>query len=224
MRNILAPFLLSLLLVIGCTQAKLEATPSPTATEVVAPLTDGSESTAEFEEIESTVTDIANGEELPRPRDVPFVPSPNDVVEAMLDLADVRPGDKVIDLGSGDGRIVIAAAERGATGVGIELDPALVRESEAAAEAQGVSANTEFRNGDLFEADLSGATVITMYLLPVVNERLIPKLLDELGPGTRIVSHSFDMGDWKPEQTVVVDGRTVHLWVVPPKDQRPEGY
>jgi ribosomal protein L11 methylase PrmA len=153
-------------------------------------------------------------------RDVPYVPTPEPVVEKMLELAKVGPNDMVYDLGSGDGRIVIAAAKKhGARGVGVDIDPERVREARENAKAAGVSDRVQFREGDLFKMDLSGATVVTLYLLPEVNMKLRPKLLNELRPGTRIVSHSFDMGDWAPEQKVQVEGRTIYYWTIPEKKQ-----
>ena len=157
--------------------------------------------------------------------DVPFVVTPDNVTLAMLNLAKVGPEDYVIDLGSGDGRIVITAAKRfGARGLGVEIVPDLVEKSRATAAAAGVAQRAHFREQDLFQADLSPASVITMYLLPEVNLQLRPKLM-HLRPGTRIVSHDWDLGDWEPDKTVVVDvpdkaiGREklsrVHLWVVP---------
>jgi SAM-dependent methyltransferase len=151
------------------------------------------------------------------PLDVPFVPTPSDAVAAMLKLAGVTKGDVVYDLGSGDGRIVIAAARRyGARAVGIDIDPARVAEGERNARAAGVADRVQFRQGDLFDADIRAATVVTLYLLPRVNQRLRPKLLAELRPGTRVVSYGFDMGDWLPERSVEVGSSTVYLWVVPP--------
>lgn len=162
---------------------------------------------------------LAGGDE------VPFITSPDNVTLEMLRMADVRTTDHVIDLGSGDGRIVILAAKRfGATGLGVEIDPDLVARSLRAAKEAGVADRVQFRVEDLFTTDFSSATVITMYLLPEVNLRLRPSLL-ALKPGTRIVSHDWDMGDWQPDQTTVVAvpekavGREkssqVHLWVVP---------
>ncbi len=147
--------------------------------------------------------------------DVPYVPTPHDVVAAMLDVTNVGPGDYVIDLGSGDGRIVIAAAERGALGHGIDLNPERVEEGEENARRAGVSDKVVFIEGDLFEADISEATVITMYLLTSVNMKLKPVLLEELRPGTRIVSHSFSMGSWEADEHLVVDNRNVYYWVIP---------
>jgi SAM-dependent methyltransferase len=151
--------------------------------------------------------------------DVPFVPSPNDAVAAMLKLAGVTKADVVYDLGSGDGRIVIAAARRGARGVGIDIDPARVAEGERNARAAGVAERVRFIRQDLFDADIRDATVVTLYLLPRINLRLRPKLLADLKPGTRVVSYGFDMGDWAPERSVEVGSSTVHLWVVPPRPQ-----
>jgi precorrin-6B methylase 2 len=147
--------------------------------------------------------------------DVPYVPTPEPVVEQMLELADVGPKDVVYDLGSGDGRIVVAAAKRGARAVGVDLDPDRIRDARANVRRAGVEDRVELRQGDLFEVDLRPATVVTIYLLPNVNLELRPKLMRELKSGTRIVSHSFDMGEWKPDRTVEVDGRKIYLWIVP---------
>jgi SAM-dependent methyltransferase len=148
---------------------------------------------------------------------VPYVPSSPGVVQAMLDLGQVSDKDVVYDLGSGDGRIVIGAAQRGARAIGIEIDPKLVRRSQENAERAGVAQRTEFRTQDLFEADYRDATVITMYLFPKVNLALKPKLLRELRPGTRVVSHSFDMGDWQPDKRIEVEGKLLYLWTIPPR-------
>ena len=148
-------------------------------------------------------------------RDVPFVPTPERVVAKMLEVAKVGPRDVVYDLGSGDGRIVIAAAKKGARAVGIDIDPERIREARENARRAGVTKRVEFREGDLFKADFSDATVVTLYLLSGVNLKLRPKLLAELKPGTRIVSHGFDMGDWKPTGTYSVGSSTVYYWVVP---------
>ena len=152
-----------------------------------------------------------------KPLDVIYVPTPDSVVKAMLATAKVGPGDVVYDLGSGDGRIPIAAVRDfgAARGVGIELDPQRVIEARANAVAAGVSERVEFVQQDLFEADLSRATVVAMYLLPAINARLLPTLR-ALKPGTRIVSHNYDMGPgWKPSKTFVVDNNVVHFWTVP---------
>lgn len=156
--------------------------------------------------------------------EVPFVPTPEDTVDQMLRLAEVRPGDIVYDLGSGDGRIVITAVRKyGARGVGVDIDPERVTEANQNARKAGVAQQVEFRQGDLFKAEIGEATVVTLYLLPSVNERLKPKLLSELRPGTRIVSHAFDMGDWKPVREMEVDGRTLYLWVVPERGRSGAG-
>lgn len=150
--------------------------------------------------------------------DVPFVPTPQETVDRMLSMADVRPDDFLIDLGSGDGRIVITAARRfGTRGLGIDIDPQRIQESVANAKAAGVSHLVEFRNQDLFETDFSQATVLTMYLLPEVNIKLRPRILSELRPGTRVVSHAFDMDDWKPDAGTTVRGADVFMWIVPAK-------
>jgi SAM-dependent methyltransferase len=151
---------------------------------------------------------------------VPYVPTPDRVVHEMLTLAEVSPDDVVYDLGAGDGRIVIAAARwRGARGVGIEIDPDLVRQARLDAERAGVADRVRFESGDLFTADLRDATVVTLYLSPALNARLAPRLLAELRPGARIVSHQFSLGDVPPARTVrlAVDGRehVLYLWVVP---------
>src|SRR5215467_139947 len=156
--------------------------------------------------------------QAPAHLDVPYVPSPNPVVEGMLKLAGVKKGDVVYDLGCGDGRIVIAAAkDYGARGVGVDINPERVQEARANAKKASVDEMVKFEENDLFKANIRDATVVTLYLLPDVNVRLRPKLLKELKPGTRIVSHSFDMGDWKPEREEVVEGRHLYLWTVPAK-------
>jgi SAM-dependent methyltransferase len=150
-----------------------------------------------------------------RTPDVVYVPTPPEVVDEMLRLARVTGKDVLYDLGSGDGRIPVTAAKRfGTRGLGIDIDPQRVEEANANARAAGVSDKVRFVLGDLFELDLSPATVITLYLLPELNLKLRPTLW-KLKPGTRIVSHEFDMGDWKPERTVKVGSRTVHFWRVP---------
>jgi SAM-dependent methyltransferase len=147
--------------------------------------------------------------------DVPYVPTPRRVVEAMLDLAELRPNDYLIDLGSGDGRIAVMAAQRGARALGVDLDPARVSEAHAAAALAQVATLARFRRQDLFETPLREATVVTMYLLPEVNMRLRPRLLTELRPGTRIVSHNFDLGDWRPDAQREFDASRIFLWIVP---------
>jgi SAM-dependent methyltransferase len=148
--------------------------------------------------------------------DVRFVATPPAVVDAMLTVARVTSADIVYDLGSGDGRIVIAAAkEFGARGVGIEINPLLVAESNASARAAGVSHLVRFVQGDLFTADFSAATVVTLYLGPALNERIKPRLLRELRPGTRVVSHVYDMLGWTADERLDVEGRWVFFWTVP---------
>jgi SAM-dependent methyltransferase len=153
-------------------------------------------------------------------QEVPDVRTPLVVVNEMLRLASVTADDVVFDLGSGDGRIVIAAArDRGARGVGFEIDPALVDQATNRARRLGLADQVSFRQDDLFQADLRAATVVTLYLSPDLNRRLRPKLLSELRPGSRIVSHAFDMGDWVPTRTLQVSSNegthTLYLWVVP---------
>ena len=141
------------------------------------------------------------------------MPTPSDVIDAMLELAHLTADDVVVDLGSGDGRIVIAAAEkRGARGIGVELDPQLVKAADDRACKRGVAGRVTFVQGDLFTADLSRATVVTLYLSGSINRRLAPKLMRELKQGARIVSHRFDMYDWRPDQHIKVGGRDVFLW------------
>jgi ubiquinone/menaquinone biosynthesis C-methylase UbiE len=151
---------------------------------------------------------------------VPYVPTPTVVVERMLAMAKVKKGDVVYDLGSGDGRIVITAAEKyGARGVGYDLNPQRIKESNENATKAGVADRVRFVQQDLFEVDLSEATVVTLYLLPDVNLRLRPKLLKELKPGTRVVSHNYGMGDWVADEIaeLEVDGKAhyVYAWTVP---------
>jgi len=150
--------------------------------------------------------------------DVPYVPTPTAVVNAMLSLGNVRKNDVLYDLGSGDGRIVITAAQKfGTRGVGIDIDPQRVKEANQNAQKAGVTDRVQFRQQDLFTTDLSNATVVTLYLLPEINLKLRPRLLSQLKPGTRIVSHAFDMGDWKPQKVVEVAGETIYYWTVPQK-------
>jgi hypothetical protein len=153
-------------------------------------------------------------------KDVVWVPTPQALVDRMLDMAKVTPKDYVIDLGSGDGRTVITAAKRGSKALGIEYNPDMVELSKRNAAQEGVSDKASFMKADLFETDFSQAQVITMFLLPSINLKLRPKILD-MKPGTRIVSNSFDMEEWKPDETANVEGCsnwcTAHLWIVPAK-------
>ncbi|MEG4030934.1 MULTISPECIES: class I SAM-dependent methyltransferase [unclassified Microcoleus] len=192
---------------IGCTeQRNFEAVvPSPTATSQTNSVSD-----------QAQATPNSTTEAPTRQPDVVYVPTPVPVVNEMLRLANVQSNDVVYDLGSGDGRIVIAAAQKvGARGIGIDISPERIREANENAKKAGVTDRVQFRQEDLFQTDFSEATVVTLYLLPELNVKLRPKLLSELKPGTRIVSHEFDMGDWKPEQVVKVGERTIYYWVVP---------
>jgi ubiquinone/menaquinone biosynthesis C-methylase UbiE len=159
------------------------------------------------------------GQQAPAPTrtpDVIFVPTPQEVVDAMLKLAKVTKNDVIYDLGSGDGRIPITAAKTyGARGVGIDIDPQRIREANENLKIAGVGDRVKFLNQDLFTTDISEATVVTLYLLPSLNLRLIPKLNSQLKPGTRVVSHSFDMGTAKPLETLNVNGRTIYFWTIP---------
>ncbi len=169
---------------------------------------------------------FAQAQKQPRPAnrgpDVIFVPTPQDVVEDMLRIANVQKGDVLYDLGSGDGRIAITAAKKyGIKATGIDIDPERIREATENAKKAGVTNLVQFKNEDLFQADFRDATIITLYLLPDLNVKLRPKLWNELKPGTRIVSHQFEMGKWKPEKKLESNGRTVYFWTVPAKDKRP---
>ena len=163
--------------------------------------------------------------------DVPYVPTTDEAVKAMLKLADVKPADIVYDLGCGDGRIVIAAAkEYGAHGVGIDINPDRIQEAEANAKKTGVEKLVRFEENDLFDADIHEATVVTLFLLNSVNLKLRPKLLRDLKPGTRIVSNAFDMGDWKPDKEFTLDDNSddydsglshkFFLWIVPQRKEK----
>ena len=147
-------------------------------------------------------------------KDVIWVPTPQALVERMLDMAKLTTADVHYDLGSGDGRTVITAAKRGVQAVGVEYNPDMVALSERAAAKEGVSGKAKFIRGDIFETDFSHATVVTLYLLPSLNLKLRPTIL-KMKPGTRVVSHAFSMDDWQPDQTENVEGRTAYLWIVP---------
>jgi tRNA G37 N-methylase Trm5 len=150
--------------------------------------------------------------------DVIYVPTPYQVVDEMLSLANVKKDDVLYDLGSGDGRIPVTAAKKfGIRAVGVDIDPQRIEEAKENARKNGVARLVEFRNEDLFKTRFGEATVVTLYLLPDLNVKLRPRLLAELKPGTRIVSHQFDMGTWKPERKVELNGRTIYLWRVPPR-------
>jgi hypothetical protein len=154
-------------------------------------------------------------------RDVVFFPTPQPVVDKMLELADLKPDDVLIDLGSGDGRIPIAAAKTyGVRASGVEIDEALISESRETARRENLADKVEFRKQDLFETDLGGASVITLFLSHSINMKLRPKL-EQLKPGTRIVSYGFAMGDWEPDRTERINGRYIYLWVVKGSQQSP---
>ena len=151
-------------------------------------------------------------------RDTPYVPTPQDVVERMLDMANVKPGEYLIDLGSGDGRIVVTAAQRGARAFGVDLNPKRVEEAVANAAKAGVSERATFEVKDLFDTDISKADVVTTYLLPLVNLDLRPRLLEQMRPGARLVTHAFHMGDdWWPDATDNLRGRILFSWTIPAK-------
>ena len=155
------------------------------------------------------------------PDAAPYVPTPIEVVEAILQLANVGPGDVVYDLGCGDGRIVFMAAQKfGAAAVGVEIDSELVREDRERAEKSGVAKKVRFLEADLFQTDLRPASVVTMYLLPKTVDRLKPKLLAELNPGARVVSFAFPISDWPPTKTVEVNTRRIYLWIVPERPKK----
>jgi ribosomal protein L11 methylase PrmA len=150
--------------------------------------------------------------------DVPFVPTPQEVVDEMLKLANVHKGDVLFDLGCGDGRIVISAVKQyGIEAYGVDIDPERIDESRANAQKAGVAGKARFIEGDLFETDIGKASVVTLYLLHSVNLKLKPKLLAELKPGSRVVSNTFSMDDWQPVKTIEAKGRTLYLWIIPEK-------
>jgi SAM-dependent methyltransferase len=208
---------LASILLVACSEAPAPATPQarerPPAPSDYPDLT-----IAEVEEMrDAGVRDAAD---IPRREpDILFVPTPQPAVDAMLDLAGVGADDVVYDLGSGDGRIPITAARRyGACGVGVDIDPVMVRKARANAGKAGVADRVTFREEDIFETEIAGATVVSVYLLESLNVKLKPRFLSELRPGTRIVGYEWRMGDWSPDRTVMVNGHPVYLWVVPPRD------
>lgn len=166
----------------------------------------------------STTSPLVRAEQAAEPQrkpDVRYVPTPQEVVDAMLVLARVSSEDVVYDLGCGDGRIVITAAKKhGAHGVGIDIDPARIREAEANASKEGVTDLVRFQEADLFESDISDATIVSLYLLPSLNLKLRPKLWRELAVGTRVVSHAFDMDTWEPDKMIEVGDRKIYLWTI----------
>jgi SAM-dependent methyltransferase len=159
---------------------------------------------------------IAQPQQPTRQPDVIYVPTRQTVVDAMLTVAKVKAGDVVYDLGCGDGRIVVSAAKLGARGVCIDIDPQRVAEATQNVQRNGVADKVKILNQDLFTTDVSDASVVTLYLLPTLNLKLRPILWKTLKPGTRVVSHDFDMGDWKPEQTLNVDNATIYYWTITP--------
>ena len=221
----LAILLLCLPLLSACAQDGPPAeAPSATAAEVATAAAEEEEPATEAPGL--IYRDSFTREARPpgyREPDVVYVPTPQPVVDAMLEMAGVGGDDVLYDLGSGDGRIPVTAARRfGTRGVGIDIEPVRIREANANARAAGVTDLVSFRQEDLFEADFSEATVVTLYLLPTLNEKLRPRLLAELKPGTRIVSHAFDMGDeWEPEQVRQIDSSTIYLWTVPEREDAP---
>jgi len=169
----------------------------------------------------SSIFCVGQQQKLRKP-DVPYEPSPQNVVDLMLKLANVHKGDVVYDLGCGDGRIVITAIRKyGATGVGIDIDPIRIAESVQNARLAGVMDRAIFRNEDLFEADIHNATVVALFLWRSANLKLRPKLLRELTPGTRVVSYYWDMDDWKPDKRIEVDGNPIYIWTIP-ENKSPE--
>ncbi|MGH6622781.1 MAG: methyltransferase domain-containing protein [Burkholderiaceae bacterium] len=148
-------------------------------------------------------------------KDVIWVPTPDEVVQRMLQVAKVTPKDTVYDLGAGDGKIAIAAGKLGATAIGIEYNADMAKLAQCYVQSEKLAGKVRIVQGDVFESDFRDATVVTLYLLPALNLKLLPKLLKDLKPGTRIVSHAFSMGNWKPEQTLDVNGRAVYFWTIP---------
>lgn len=202
---------------LGCSQQV-----SPKVAQSPAPATDSTSSASAASPANDSIAQspAASPAAPERRPDVVYVPTPEVVVQKMLDLAQVKKTDILYDLGSGDGRIVITAAQKiGTRGIGIDIDPERIRESNENAKKAGVTDRVKFLQQDLFTTDLREATVVTLYLLPTLNVKLRPKLFKELKPGTRIVSHDFDMGEWKPEQVVKVKGpqreHTVYFWRIP---------
>jgi hypothetical protein len=215
-KNFYSPLLLafSILLFAGCARTATEQPASAQASQPRATATGNANSNANASNANATLSN-ANTKPLREP-DVIYVPTPQEVVDEMLRMAEVKEGDVLYDLGSGDGRIPITAAKRfKIRAVGIEINPVRIEEANRNAAENKVTDLVEFRNADLFESDFSEATVVTLYLLETLNVKLRPKLLKELKPGTRIVSHAFRMGDWEPEKTAEVGGSMIYMWRVP---------
>lgn len=208
-RNFYFPLLalFSALLFSGCGGTATQQTISEQTVPPAATVTPDADS--------GTASNTNDGKTLREP-DVIYVPTPQEVVDEMLLMADVKQGDVLYDLGSGDGRIPITAAKRfKVRAVGIEINPERIEEANRNAAENKVTDLVTFRNDDLFESDFSEATVVTLYLLETLNEKLRPKLLRELKPGTRIVSHAFRMGDWEPEKSANINGKMIYFWRVP---------
>jgi hypothetical protein len=210
--------LASLTLMVGCDRTEVR-----TSTNATPPETSASASSPEpaSPELTSSPTTIRAADAAGRELEVPYVTTPMEIVDKILEMGKVDREDVLYDLGSGDGRIVIRAAQKyGTRGIGYDLDPARIKESNEAAEKAGVTDLVQFIQQDIFDVDLSGATVVTLYLLPEVNLRLRPKLLRELKAGSRVVSHNYGMGDWKEEEVAEfhIDGETHYatVWVMPP--------
>lgn len=209
---------LSILVLSGClTNAQFLTAQNPT------PVAKDAAAAAKDAPVAAKGDSVAAVDAPARKPDSSYQPSTPRIVKRMLKLADVKEGDVVFDLGCGDGRVVIEAAKKfGATGVGIDIDPALVKLAKENARKAGVEGKVEFKVGDIFEADISRATVVALYLQPWVNLKLRPKLLSELKPGSRIVSNLHDMGNWKPEKkTKEIDYHEILLWTVPASRQVP---
>jgi len=197
-------------------------TPVFTASLLAATLAAGPAAALDWSSAYGPLAQSQAGARAARTPDVIFVPTPQEVVEDMLRLVDVKKGDVLYDLGSGDGRIPITAAKTyGVRAVGIDIDPDRIAEAQDNAKKAGVTRLVDFRLEDLFKSDFREATVVTLYLLPELNVKLRPRLLAELKPGTRIVSHQFDMGDWRPDKKLESNGRVVYFWTIPdPKKRR----
>lgn len=201
----------TLLLVLGLSSTLIACSGEARSQASASPVVETRVSEPQYESIEQF-------ESAAIKKDVPYVPTPQETVDEMLRLAQVSRDDLVYDLGSGDGRIVITAAKKhGARGVGIDIDPTRIEEANENARTAGVTDKVKFVQGDLFNADLRQATAVTLYLLRSVNLRLRPKLLAELPPGTPVVSHDFDMGEWAPDEHKRVGDDDVYLWIVPAK-------
>ncbi len=213
--SLAATAFLSIALLPACGEAPRAAAPQPKA-----PVRSDFPAITIAEVEEMRDAGMRDAADIPRREpDILFVPTPQAAVDAMLELAGVGADDVVYDLGSGDGRIPITAARKyGARGVGIDIDPVMVREARENAAKAGVGDRVSFREEDIFETEIAGATVVTVYLLESLNVRLKPRFLAELRPGTRIVGYEWRMGDWSPERTVMVNGHPVYLWQVPRRD------